>query len=108
MMEHWPTIVSVVAVGGMTIFVRSYYVPRSELEKFKAECEKMRTNCQVTTCKLIQSTRDNSTEKTDVLTLGARNNVAILNKIREELTNLRIDVGALTASLDQFLKDKHQ
>ena len=108
MIEHWPTIVSVVAVGGMTIFVRSYYVPRSELEKFKAECEKIRKNCQITICKLIQGTRDSGTEKTDILTLGARNNVAILNKIREEITNLRVDVGALTASLDQFLTYKRQ
>ena len=106
MLEHWPTIVSVVVVGGMTIFVRSYYVPRSELDKFKKECEEMRKTCQITTCKLIQGTRDYGTEKTDVLTLGARNNVAILNGIKEELTNLRIDVGALTASLEQFLKDK--
>jgi len=106
MVEHWPTIVSAVAVGGMAIFVKTYYVPRSELDKFKKECERMRTICQTTTCKMIQNTKEYGLEKTDVLALGARNNVETLTKIRDDITNIRVDMSALRAALVQFLKDQ--
>jgi len=105
LLEHWPTIISAVCVGGVAIFVRHYYLSRSEFERFKTDCEKMRTVCQTGTCKMIQATKISGKERTDALNITARDNMAMFNLIRKEISEVKTDVSGLRERFEQYLKD---
>lgn len=97
-LEHWPAIFSAVMVGAIAFFLRYTFV-------LKRDCNVLRRQCQDGTCKKIAGLKNDSTDKTDVLTSGARDTVLVLDNIRHEMSVMRVDIGALRAGFEQFLSD---
>ena len=95
MIEHWPAIISAIGVGAVALIIKYSFVT-------KGDCKQDRD----TMCKKIQAARDSGTKKTDVLTSGAKDNLDILNGIREEISGVREDLGAMRGAFEQFLRDQ--
>lgn len=98
MIEHWPSILSAVCAIVVVVAVKYTFVTQKE-------CTRIRKQCQEGMCRKITSVKDSSNEKTDVLTLGARDAVQIFNDIRAQLAGVREDISGLRASFEQYLKD---
>ena len=95
MVEHWPAIISTIGVGAVALIIKYSFVT-------KGDCKQGRDAI----CKKIQATKDSGTEKTDVLTAGAKDSLEILNGIREEISGVREDLGAMRGAFEQFLRDQ--
>ena len=87
-----------VCVVAVPVIIRYKFVSKREFEESQKKC-------QAGMCLKINAVKTYGSEKTDVLTGGARDSAATLDAIRNEIAEVRVDIAGLRASFEQYLKD---
>ena len=98
MLEHWPTIVSAAAVGGMAILIKYVFV-------MKKDCEEHRTTCNMTICGKINDLQNRASAASLQAIVLDNEAKTTLKEINAAILLMNKEISELHGAFDRFLKE---
>ena len=97
MLEHWPTIVSAAAVGGVAILTKYVFV-------MKRDCKDHRDTCNKTICAKINDLQNRASEgKVQAVVLNNEAK-ATLKEINKAILEVNKSLFELKGNFDQYIR----
>ena len=97
MLEHWPTIVSAAAVGGVAILTRYMFV-------MKKDCNDHRATCNKTICSKINDLQNKVSEAKVQAVLLDNEATATLKEINKAILEVNKSLSELKGNFDQYIR----
>ena len=96
MLEHWPTIVSAAAVGGVAILTRYVFV-------MKKDCNDRRDICNKNICSKINDLQNRASEAKIQAVLLDQEATATLKEINKAILEVNKSLSELKGNFDQYI-----
>ena len=96
MLEHWPTIVSATAVGGVAILSRYVFV-------MKKDCNDHRSACNKTICAKINDLQNRASEAKVQAVILDKEATQTLKEINKAILEVNKSLSELKGKFDQYI-----